>query len=76
MTPGLAPLVDLTDGAARTMRVIKRNVLASLAYNAVGAGLAMAGMLSPLVAAILMPLSSLTVVVASWRSRTFAEVRR
>ena len=73
---GLAPLVELTDGAARTMRVIRRNILFSLAYNVVGATLAITGTITPLVAAILMPASSLTVVLASWRSATFREAPR
>ncbi|MGZ8377046.1 MAG: heavy metal translocating P-type ATPase [Gemmatirosa sp.] len=71
--PGLAPLVVLMEGAERTMFVIRRNVWFSIGYNVVGAGLAMAGLLTPLVAAVLMPLSSLTVVLASWRSTTFPE---
>ena len=69
--PGLDTLVRLTDGARRTLGVIRRNVGFSLAYNVVGASLAMSGRLTPLAAAILMPASSLTVVLASWRSRTF-----
>ncbi|MBI3790120.1 MAG: cation-translocating P-type ATPase [Gemmatimonadetes bacterium] len=36
-TPGLAPLVAMADGAARTMRVIRRNMLWALAYNGEGA---------------------------------------
>ena len=71
--PGLSSLVHLTEGAARTMRVIRRNLAFSLLYNLVGAALAMRGQLTPLVAAILMPASSLTVVIASWRARTFDE---
>lgn len=70
---GLAPLVRLVDGAARAFRIIRRNVLFALGYNAVGVTLAMTGHLDPLVAAILMPLASLTVVLTSWRSHTFAE---
>jgi cation transport ATPase len=38
----------------------------------VGVALAMSGVLNPLVAAILMPISSLTVIVSSYRARTFA----
>jgi Cu2+-exporting ATPase len=70
-TPGLDALVRLVDGAGRPMRVIRRNIVFSLAYNVVGAALAMGGWLDPLVAAVLMPASSLTVVLASWRSTTF-----
>ena len=55
------------------MRVIKRNLAFSLAYNAAGATLAMTGSINPLVAALLMPASSLTVVLSSWRARTFDE---
>jgi Cu2+-exporting ATPase len=69
--PGLSSLVALTAGARRTMRVIRRNVAFSIVYNVIGAGLAVTGHLTPLIAAILMPASSLTVVIASWRSRTF-----
>ncbi len=70
-TPGLRPIVSLVNGARRSMGIIHRNIAFSIVYNAVGAGLAMAGVLSPLVAAILMPASSLTVVFASWRGRAF-----
>ena len=70
---GLGGLVALTTGARRTMGVIRRNIAFSLAYNALGAALAAAGLINPLLAAILMPASSLTVVLASWRSRTFDE---
>ena len=35
----------------------------------------MTGHLTPLVAAVLMPASSLTVVLASWRSRAFRAAR-
>jgi Cu2+-exporting ATPase len=69
--PGLGSLAQLVAGAQRTLRVIERNVAFSLVYNTIGAALAMSGRLTPLVAAILMPASSLTVVLASWRARTF-----
>ncbi len=69
--PGLASLVDLTGGARRTLRVIHRNIGISIVYNLAGVGLAMAGVLDPLIAAIMMPASSATVVLGSWRSRTF-----
>jgi Cu2+-exporting ATPase len=72
--PGLAPLLRLADGAARTMFVIRRNIAWALAYNVVGVTLAMTGRISPLIAALMMPASSLTVVLASWLGRTFDTV--
>ncbi|MFN8574187.1 MAG: heavy metal translocating P-type ATPase [Gemmatimonadaceae bacterium] len=72
-TPGMEPLVRLMDGSRRTMRVIRRNIAFSLAYNVVGATLAVTGLINPLIAAIMMPASSLTVILASWRSRSFDE---
>ncbi len=69
--PGIGAVVDLMEGARRTVDVVKRNLAVSLAYNVFAAGLAIAGVLHPLHAAALMPLSSLTVVTLSYRSRTF-----
>ncbi|MEO8450321.1 MAG: heavy metal translocating P-type ATPase metal-binding domain-containing protein [Gemmatimonadota bacterium] len=71
--PGLGPLVDLIEGSERTLRVIRRTLALSLAYNLVGATLAVTGIINPLIAAIMMPVSSLTVVLVAWRSRTFRE---
>ncbi len=73
---GLDSIVTLISGARRTVNTIRRNILFSLLYNLLGAGLAMAGLLSPLLAAILMPLSSLTVVSSSFKSRTFDDARK
>jgi Cu2+-exporting ATPase len=73
--PGLGPLVDLMSGARRTMRVIRRNIAVSIGYNVVGASLAVTGIIDPLIAAIMMPVSSVTVVLMSWRSRTFEVTR-
>ena len=72
---GLEPLAALLDGARRTLRVIRINLGFSLLYNLFGAALAMAGKMDPLVAAVLMPLSSLTVVTLAWRARTFEPAR-
>lgn len=73
--PGLGALVELTEGARRSMRVIRRNILFSVGYNIVGASLAVAGVLTPLIAAVLMPVSSLTVVFGAWAGRTFSRER-
>lgn len=69
--PGLGPLVELTAGARRTVRTIRRSLVLSASYNMVAASLAMAGLISPLIAAILMPVSSLSVIALVLRSRTF-----
>jgi len=60
--PGLEPLEDLLSLSGRAMRAIRRVTLFSLGYNATALGLAMAGLINPLVAAIIMPLSSLIVI--------------
>ena len=47
----------------RSMSVIKMSFLLSLCYNAVGLYFAITGQLQPVIAAILMPLSSISIVV-------------
>ncbi len=69
--PGLEPVRQLVVGARQTLAVVRRNLVFSLAYNLVGVGLAVSGVLNPLTAAVLMPLSSLTVLASSLRSRSF-----
>jgi Cu2+-exporting ATPase len=69
--PGVARVVEAVAGARRTLAAIRRGIAFSLAYNVIGVGLCMAGLVSPLLAAILMPLSSLTVVTHALRARTF-----
>jgi Cu2+-exporting ATPase len=69
---GVAPVLDILEGARRLRGVIRRNLGFSLAYNAGASALAVAGLVSPLLAAVLMPVSSLTVVLSSALSRTFA----
>lgn len=69
---GLANIARLVDGARRTRRVIERGLVVSLLYNSVAAYLAMTGVINPIWAAILMPVSSLSVVSLAYRSRTFA----
>ncbi len=71
--PGLAPILDLVVGSQRTLQTIRRNLQFSLSYNIAAALLAVIGYINPLIAAILMPLSSLTVVTNSFRARTFQE---
>lgn len=69
--PGLAPLVELMHGSKRTLTAIKRGLIVSLGYNLTAIGLAVAGIVTPLLAAILMPISSLTVTILAASQRTF-----
>ncbi|MBF0126328.1 MAG: heavy metal translocating P-type ATPase [Magnetococcales bacterium] len=55
--------------ARRTLRIIRQNYTVSLCYNLVAIPLAMSGLVSPIVAAIAMPLSSLVVVGNALRLR-------
>lgn len=68
---GLAPIALLFGGAGGVMRRIRVTLAASLIYNIVGALLAVAGLVTPLVAAVLMPISSLTVVFLAVTQPTF-----
>lgn len=72
---GVNSLVLLLGGAQKTMLAIRRGIGFSLAYNVIGISCAALGVLGPLGAAILMPLSSLTVVTNAYRSKTFAQSR-
>ncbi|MCC5822434.1 MAG: cadmium-translocating P-type ATPase [Phycisphaerales bacterium] len=60
--PGVRPLVELVRLARSTKRTIRICLGASLTYNAIGATLAMCGLMSALLAAVIMPISSLVVV--------------
>ena len=56
-------LLLLFDTASRVKKAIIINIIFSLLYNILGAGLAFMGYLNPLYAAILMPISSFTVIL-------------
>lgn len=64
-TPGLVPVEKLLILSRETMRVIRRNLVLSLCYNSLSVVLAFAGVINPLIAAIIMPVSSLTVVLST-----------
>ncbi len=69
--PGVTSVVELIAGATATLATIRRNLRFSLAYNLLGGTLAVTGLIHPLIGAIMMPLSSSTVLIASLRSRAF-----
>lgn len=71
--PGLTPVVELIRAARRTLRAIYLCFLVSLCYNAGAAALAAAGVIGPLAAAILMPISSFTVLGLTFSVRTFGD---
>jgi Cu2+-exporting ATPase/Cu+-exporting ATPase len=63
--PGLKQVVSLIVISKETMKVIYRNLILSLFYNSISVVLAFTGHISPLSAAIIMPLSSLSVLIST-----------
>lgn len=64
-TPGIAPIYDLLIISHETMKVIYRNLILSLAYNLVSVFVVFMGFINPMIAAIVMPVSSLTVLFST-----------
>jgi Cu2+-exporting ATPase len=65
VTAGLRPVRVALAAARALARLHRRNLGIAVAYNVVTVGLAAAGLMSPLLCALVMPLSSLTVVLSS-----------
>ena len=63
--PGVTLVALVLEESRKTLKVIRRNLAFSISYNFVGAALAITGHLNPLWAAVLMPLSSLTVLFST-----------
>ena len=63
----LAPVVEILDVARRSAQLVKQNFALAFLYNAVTIPLAVAGLVTPLLAAVAMSLSSLAVMVNSLR---------
>lgn len=71
----LIQVVQARQLAARSLRTIKQNIVMSISYNVIMVPLAMMALVSPLLAAVTMPMSSLLVIGnASRISRVFKEV--
>jgi P-type E1-E2 ATPase len=66
LRPGLHSVPEFLSTARKVRRVLRSNFAISTAFNALGATLALSGHMSPLLAAVLMPLSATTVF---WNSR-------
>jgi P-type E1-E2 ATPase len=64
-TPGVQPVYELLIIARETLRVVQRNFCFSVVYNIIAGGFALAGKIDPLLAAVLMPISALTVLLSS-----------
>ncbi len=65
--PGTEPVAGLLALSRAALGTVRRNFAISLGYNLVAAALAIAGLITPLVAAVIMPLSGLGVVTSSLR---------
>lgn len=59
------------DLSQRTLKTVKENIALSIGYNVTMVPLAMAAMLTPLMASITMPLSGLVVILNAMRIRSF-----
>ncbi len=65
VTPGLGPVRLALRAAAKLADVRRRNLVLAVAYNVIAVSLAYAGVMSPLLCAVLMPASSLTTILAT-----------
>ncbi|MEM1054835.1 MAG: cation-translocating P-type ATPase [Bacteroidota bacterium] len=66
---GLAPVLAAMASGETAVRTVRRALTVSLGYNVLGAAAAVAGLVTPLVAAIAMPVSSLLVVTLALTQR-------
>ncbi|MFN7000530.1 MAG: nitrogen fixation protein FixI, partial [Elioraea tepidiphila] len=69
---GLAPVAAAVRAARRTMKVVRQNFAIAIGYNMIAVPLALAGMVTPLVAALAMSGSSVIVVANALRLRSAA----
>jgi Cu2+-exporting ATPase len=75
-SPSISEVAATAEGAQATLATIRRNLRFSLAYNLVAGALAVSGLIHPLIAAAVMPVSSLTVLASSLRSKAFRDRAR
>jgi Cu2+-exporting ATPase len=65
VTPGLAPVRLALRSSRALAQVVRADLAIAFVYNAFAIGLALAGRMSPLLCAVLMPASSLTTIAAT-----------
>jgi Cu2+-exporting ATPase len=70
-SPAIGAIAETASSARATVATIQRSLSLSLAYNLTAGALAVCGLIHPLIAALLMPVSSLSVLASSLRSRAF-----
>lgn len=74
-TPGLGSITELITGGHRAMGTIRLALWASLAYNLIAAAFTITGHITPWIAAIIMPLNSLTVTLVAVNTPAFRRRR-
>ncbi|MBC2665639.1 cadmium-translocating P-type ATPase [Novosphingobium flavum] len=67
LSDGLTALPRIVRASRRTMAVVRQNFVLAIGYNLLAVPLAMAGMVTPLIAAAAMSISSLVVIANSLR---------
>jgi P-type Cu2+ transporter len=69
--PGLTAVADAMTAAKGTVRAIYRCMVVSILYNSVTVSLAAGGLITPWLAAIFLPISSITVLAIAYHACRF-----
>jgi len=76
VSPGLGPIREALHMAKRLARVVHVNLAIAVFYNAITVTLAVAGLMTPLWCAVLMPVSSLSTVLVTTAQLTHSSRRK